>query len=158
MIEFDADEALRKLIIIKYFRESLKPSIRVEIEQRGHELDSFEELVQKIVDAEAKAALQPRSAACETAQHYLWGTWPANSTAAKSQGSPIKDPRFEEQKTQTQEAAPSHFFESTESSEKAWKQKKKKWQREKWDKKDSTPAIGVNAINTSGRKAWKKKA
>ena len=31
------------------------------MEQRGRELDSFEELVEKPVDAEAKAALRPRS-------------------------------------------------------------------------------------------------
>ena len=49
-----------------YFQKSLRPSVRVEIEQCGRELDSFKELVKKTVDAEAKAALQPRSYACET--------------------------------------------------------------------------------------------
>ena len=36
------------------------------MEQRGRELDSFEELVEKAVDAEAKAVLRPRSYAYET--------------------------------------------------------------------------------------------
>ena len=52
--------------MIRYFRKSLYPSVRVEIEQRGQELDSFEERFEKAVDAEAKAVLRPRSYACET--------------------------------------------------------------------------------------------
>ena len=52
--------------MIWYFQKDLRPSVRVEIEQRGRELTSFKELVKKAVDAEAKAALWPRSYACET--------------------------------------------------------------------------------------------
>ena len=43
--------------MIRYFREGLRPSVRVEIEQRSRKLDSFKELVEKAVDAKAKAAL-----------------------------------------------------------------------------------------------------
>ena len=69
----------------------------------------------------------------------------------------MKDSRVEELKAQTQEAASVHCSKSIKSFKKSWKEKKKKWQKEKRDKKDFTPASGVNAIDTSGGKARKKK-
>lgn len=54
------------------------------MEQFGHKLDSFKELIQKVVNVETKAALQSRSAACETDQHCFQSIWPVNSTAAKN--------------------------------------------------------------------------
>ena len=45
--------------------------MQVKIEQRGRELDSFEEIVEKAIDAKAKAALKPRSYACNTNQYFL---------------------------------------------------------------------------------------
>ena len=69
--EFDSDGAPGEPTIIRYFREDLKPFIQVEMEQRGCELDSFEELVKKAKDAEAKAALRPRAYAQDTDQYFL---------------------------------------------------------------------------------------
>ena len=66
MIEFDPECASKEDTMIRYFREGLRPSIRVKIEQRGRELNSFKELVEKAVDAKAKAALQLRSYARKT--------------------------------------------------------------------------------------------
>ena len=57
LLEFDTDGAPKEPTMIRYFQENLKPSVRAEIEQRGRELDSFEELVQKAVDVEARVAL-----------------------------------------------------------------------------------------------------
>ena len=74
LIEFDSEWAPEEGTMIRYFREGLRPSVRVEMEQRGRELDSFEELVEKAVDAEAKAALRPRSYARKTDQHCLRGS------------------------------------------------------------------------------------
>ena len=71
LIEFDFECAPEESTIIWYFREGLRPSVRVEMEQCGLELDSFEELVEKAVDAEAKAALWPCSYAREIDQHCL---------------------------------------------------------------------------------------
>ena len=71
LIEFDSEWAPEEGTMIWYFWEGPCPSVRVEMEQRGRELDSFEELVKKAVDAKAKAALRPRSYACKTDQHYL---------------------------------------------------------------------------------------
>ena len=41
------------------------------MEQQGQELNSFKELVKKVVDAEAKAAFQPRSYPCKTDQDFF---------------------------------------------------------------------------------------
>ena len=137
--------------MIRYFREGLRPSVRVEMEQRGRELNSFEELVEKAVDAEAKAALRPRSYARETDQHCLRGS---RSSAAKAstQGQPMKDPRVEEpKKPQESKASAPQRSDSTETSEQARKEKKKKDRRYCGRKpQDSTPATGVNSTNTSG--------
>ena len=44
--------------MIWYFREGLKPFIKVEIQQQDREAMDFEEMVQRAVNAEAKAALK----------------------------------------------------------------------------------------------------
>ena len=47
LIEFDADGAPEESALFRYFREA-------QMEQRGREKDSWEELVEKAIDAEAK--------------------------------------------------------------------------------------------------------
>ena len=47
--------------MIRFFRERLKPLVRAQIEQRGWELDGWEELVEKAVDGKAKAGLSSTS-------------------------------------------------------------------------------------------------
>lgn len=59
LIEFDADGAPEKSDLIRSFREGPKPSIKAQMEQRGRELDSWDELVEKAINAEAKTSLQP---------------------------------------------------------------------------------------------------
>ena len=105
LLEFDADGGPEEGTMIRYFKEGLRSSIWAEMEQRGRELNSFEELVEKAVDAKAKATLRPRSYARETDQHCPWGSRPAHSTSAKAQGqgSSIKDPRVKEPRSKPQE-------------------------------------------------------
>lgn len=61
LVEFNADGAPDELYLICFFREGLQPSIKAQMEQRGRELDSWDQLVEKAIDAEAKAVLQPPS-------------------------------------------------------------------------------------------------
>ena len=56
--EFDSVAAPNDDSLIQYFKESLRPSIRAQLDARGQELDSWDEVVEKAVDAEAKASLQ----------------------------------------------------------------------------------------------------
>ena len=44
--------------MIRYFREGLRPSVRAQLDTRGRNHDSWEEAVEKAVNAEAKALLQ----------------------------------------------------------------------------------------------------
>ena len=85
LIEFDSQSASEEGTMIWYFREGLRPSVRVEMEQCGRELNSFEELIEKTVDAEAKAALQPRSYARKTNQYCFRGSRPS-AAKANTQG------------------------------------------------------------------------
>ena len=135
--------------MIRYFREGLRPSIRVEMQQHGR--DSFEDTIQKAVDAEAKTALRTRSVTREIDQHCPQGTRPANSTAAKSQSSPMKDPKVEESKSRTQEATSPYRPERTETSDrKARKEKKKRHRRDQARRGSvSTSVTGVNASSPS---------
>ncbi len=57
--EFDPSNAPNETTLIHYFREGLRPSIRAQLDDRGRDLDGFEEVVEKVDDVEAKANLQP---------------------------------------------------------------------------------------------------
>ena len=94
MIEFDPECAPEESTMIRYFRKGFRPLVRVKIEQRGQELDSFEELVKKAVDAKAKAALRPRFYAYKTDQYCLRGSQPSIAKAS-TQDQLMKDARFE---------------------------------------------------------------
>ena len=95
-----------------------------ELEHQDLELESFNQMVKKAVDVEAKLALQPCSSTREIDQNCPHGNRPANSTLTKGQSSAIKDPQVEELKTQSPELLSSPQR-SNESSEKAQKNKKK---------------------------------
>ena len=69
LLKFDAKWASAEDTKICYFRKSLKPSVWAKIEQRSWELNSFEEFIQKAVDADAKAALQPHFYICNADQY-----------------------------------------------------------------------------------------
>lgn len=93
LVEFDADGAPEESTLICFFREGLKPSIKAQMEQRGRESDSWEELVEKAVVAEAKASLQPPSFIREMDQRCTRGSRPAHTTVARSQPTSNWDPR-----------------------------------------------------------------
>ena len=148
LLEFNADGAPKKGTMIRYFREGFRSSIRAEMEQRGRKLDSFKELVEKAVNAEAKAALRPRFYAWETDQHCPRDSRPAHSTTAKAQGqgSSMKDPRVEKPRSKLQKPKSSTPQQQAEAFKKAHKEKKKKGQQYGRDCQEGfTPTTGVNA-------------
>ena len=105
LIEFDPNCAPEEHTIIWYFQEVLRSSEQIEMKQRGRELNSFEEIVEKAVDAKIKAAFKPRSYAYNTDQHCFRDSWPS-AAKTSTQNQPIKDqrvekpkPKFQEQKT-----------------------------------------------------------
>ena len=48
-------------IMIRYFRKGLRPSIWAQLDVKDRDLDSWDKVVDKTVDAEAKASLQALS-------------------------------------------------------------------------------------------------
>ncbi len=79
------------------------------MDQRGRELDSWDELVEKGIDAEAKASLQPQSILREMDQRCPRDNRPALTAVAKSQAS-TRDPRDEPiEKPQVQAPKPANF-------------------------------------------------
>ena len=69
--------------MICYFREGLKPSIKIEIKQQNREFMDFEEMVQKVVNAEAKAGLKSSTMVRGSDIHYLWGHRLSYNTSSK---------------------------------------------------------------------------
>ena len=124
LLEYDPVGAPTEPTMLRYFREGLKPSILAELEHRDLELESFNQMVKKAVDAEAKSALRPCSSTKEMDQHCPRGNRPANST--KSQSSTMKNPRSEELKVRGTESSGPQW---SESFEKARKEKKKEQRR-----------------------------
>ena len=86
------------------------------MEQRGRELDSFEELVKNAVDAEAKAALRPRFYARKIDQYCLRGSRPS-AAKTSTQDQPMKDPRVEKPKSRSQESKAPASQRSTDNAE-----------------------------------------
>ena len=58
LAEFNSVKTSDELTMIHYFQESLKPSIKIEMEQQDRASTSFKEMVQRAVNAEAKAGLR----------------------------------------------------------------------------------------------------
>ena len=84
MLEYDLVGALTKPTMLRYFQKSLKPSVLAELEYRDLELESFDQMVKKVVNANTKSALRSRSNTKEIDQNCPWGNKSANSTIAKS--------------------------------------------------------------------------
>ena len=71
--------------MIYYFREGLKPSIKIEIKQQDRESINFEEIVQRAVNTEAKASLRSSTIVQNSDIRCPRGHRPSNSTISKVQ-------------------------------------------------------------------------
>ena len=152
LLEYDPVGAPTKPIMLRYFREGLKPSVLAKLEHQDLELESFDPIVKKAVDAEANSALQPHFSTKKIDQNCPRGNRPANSTIAKSQGSALKDPWTEKPKVRGTESAsgPPQHSNNNKFSDKTRKKKKKEWHRKNQERqKSSTSATGVNSAYTS---------
>ena len=65
LLEHDPVGAPTKPTMLRYFWVGLKPSILAELENQDLELESFNQMIKKAIDAEAKLALQSRSSTKE---------------------------------------------------------------------------------------------
>ena len=79
------DRTPNELTMICYFRKGFKPSIKVEMEQQNREAIDFEEMVQRAVNAEAKAGLRSSAIVRDSDIRCPRGHRPSNSTVSKVQ-------------------------------------------------------------------------
>ena len=63
--EFDANAVISEPVLIRLFRDGLRPSIRAQAKQEGRRKDIYDEAIKKAITVEAKAALNLPSWACE---------------------------------------------------------------------------------------------
>ena len=134
--------------MICYFRKDLKPSIKVEIEQQDRESTNFEEIVQKAVNAEAKAGRRSSTMVRESDVRCPRGHRQSYNTSSKvqTQGSSHKDsPRSKELKPKDPKPAPLHYNAAEPAKKEDRKKKKKKLRNQRRKHTgEQTPAIGVN--------------
>ena len=130
-----------------------------QIEQRGRENDSWEELVEKAIKAEAKIDFLPSSFVRDIDQRFPRDN--RSTPMSKSQASSAQDPQDElSSEKALPPNKPSHSSRSENgdtSDKKSWKEKKKKQRRRDAEQagKDPTLATGVNASSTMTH-PWRK--
>ena len=61
MKEFNLVAILNEETLIHYFRDGLSPFIQAQVDNWGQNLDAWEEVVEKAVNIEGKASLNPHS-------------------------------------------------------------------------------------------------
>ena len=109
--EFDPAAAPNEEIMFQYFREGLRLSIRAQLDARGRDLDSWEEAVEKAVNAEAKAMLQSSASTRDMDSRCPRGNRPAkkedkdSSGKNKSTDSPSADTSSGKQSSSTQQTS-----------------------------------------------------
>ena len=113
--------------MICYFREGLKPFIKVEMEQQDRESMDFEEMVQRAVNAEAKAGLRSNTMVRESDAYCPRGYRPSHNTSSKVQTQGSKDSSCSEKpKPNDPKPVPSHNNAVEPAKKKDRKDKKKK--------------------------------
>ena len=137
--------------MICYFQESLKPSIKVDMEQQDQVSSSFKAIVQKAVNAKVKAGLRSSIMVQDSDAHCPRSHRPSHNTFSKVQIQEItaKKPRAEEPRPkeakQTDGKAPAPPR-SDEPVKPTRQEKKKEYRKKKKNQKNSSPATGDNAI------------
>ena len=152
LIEFDPTAIPTKLIIVRYFEEGLKLSIKAKTDKNATHLDYYEKLVAKAVRAKAKSGQQPNSYLQKTDQQVFQDRRPAYTTTHKvqTQGA-MKD--YDGDKSTAKAFVPNSSQDS-EPFDKAKKDKKKKKYKDTWD--SINPVTGVNTAEVCKKNRKKK--
>ena len=133
--------------MICYFREDLNPFIKFEMEQQNRESVNFEEIVQRVVNAEAKVGLKSSIIVWDSDIYCPKGYRLSNSIVTKmqTQETTAKNSNPLEPKIKKANPILSRATKASEPSEQARKKKKKKRHPKRRDKKKQTPASTANA-------------
>ena len=151
MAEFDTIRAPNESTMICYFWKDLKPFIKVKIEQQDWTLTSFKEMMQKVVNVEAKASLSFSIIIRDTDFRYLRDhcLFQNTSTKVQIQGSNAKKSKLKESRLKDLKPANKKtpaLLHTNEPRKISHQDKKKEYFKKKQDRKNSTPAIGDNTI------------
>ena len=71
--EFDAGAMILEPILIRLFRNGLRPSIRIQAKQDGRQKDTWKQTIKKAITAEAKTVFNLLSWVREMDARYPWG-------------------------------------------------------------------------------------
>ena len=141
-----------ELTMICYFREGFKPSIKVEIEQNDRDSIDLEEMLERAVNAEAKAGLRSSIMVRDLNYRCSRGYRLSYNTFSKVQpkGYSYKNSlRSKEPKSKDLKPAPSRDNEAELAKKKARKEMKKKLRNQKWEHIEQ---ISATDVNTKGSK------
>ena len=156
--KFDPAPAPTEEVLICYFRDGLRPSIQAQADERGQDLDTWEEAIKKAIDVEAKTACQPQSLIKEMDNCCPWGHWHTKTDELAREPRNTNKNSSRPQKVKTQA---SQRPENADISKKARKEKKKNNWRNRRDcraQESSTLATEVNTKISGGgnsrRRNW----
>ena len=132
--------------MICYFWQGLKPSIKVKMEQQNRESMNFEEMMQKAVNAEAKASLRSSIMVRDLDARCPRGHRLSHNTSSKVQTQGSKDSfRSKEPKAKDPKPAPSREDMVEPAKKENKKNKKKRLQNQRWEHTGKQiPATGNN--------------
>ena len=137
--------------MIRCFLEGLKPSIRAQMDTRGRDLNSWEEAVEKAVNAEAKAMLQSSASTRDIDSRCPRGNRPARKEEKDSDGknkstdSALADTSSGKQTSSTQQASSAHPKKDYRGGPRRGRGRGQDSRGQDSRGQDS-PATGVNAI------------
>ena len=134
--------------MICYFREDLKPSIKVDMEQQDRESTNFEEMVQRAVNVKAKAGLKSSTMVRELDARCPRGHGLSYNTSSKVQthGSSHEDSTHSKKpKSKDLKPAPLRDKAAKPAKKEDRKKKKKGLRNQRREHTgEQTPATGVN--------------
>ena len=139
------------------FWESLKPFIKVKIEQQDQVSTSFKEMVQRAVNAEAKAGLKSSTMVWNSDTHCPKGHRPFHNTSLKVQTQGSKNLSCPKKtKPKDSKSAPLRDNAAKSLKKDNKKDKKKRFLSQKrehtGERKEQTPATNVNTTNVLKKK------
>ena len=157
LAKFDIIKAPNESTMIHYFWEDLKPSLKNEIKQQNRVLTSFKEMIQRAVNAKAKADLRLSIMIRDAVSHCSRSHCPSQKTSAKvqTQSSTAKESKPKEFRPKDLKPAngKTPALLCTNKSGKISRQdNKKEYFKKKRDRKNSILATENNAIE--GEKKW----
>ena len=141
--------------MICYFQKGLKPFIRVEIEQQDRESMNFEEMVQRAVNAEAKAGLKSSTMVRDSDGGCFRGYRPSYNTSSKVQTQGFKGSSHSKKlKPKDLKPSPSCDNVAEPAKKEDRKEKKKRLREYRREQNKQTP---VTSNNTKAPKKKKKR-